>query len=476
MEQDLWICLHPGCTSISCGRTKNRHAFEHHKRSSGHNLTIKVNSLELWCYGCRKWVGSMPPVGNGSSESTDPSVGSHPAERAKVTEVVSAFRQVLDHEVQDIKGVSTEDTRIVDMKGKQKLAAVQNPLPTLQRWQNDISLTPRRAKERCIPTFVKTEKFYFVSNAWLTKWRTFLIGNAGPPVGGIDNRSIFGKGGRFRPDIRPETDIGFITETSWRALHGIYGGGPEVSEDLLFQKHQSRNDRLHQRRTGRRSRSLPPSQPSSSSHQAETGESQEPQVEQSNEDEEMSESLIPLLEAVDDLERRQGEAGVSGSQMQSRTIASSSSSSLDNTLDTNTGTHSNTDGRAFVQQSASTTPNSTTNPVPAAAAAHMDSHHQYLYGLSLRSNNSGTLSVPPNETSTDHEIWDNVAEGAEHFTDDEEPDDEEELEASYRVMRELRETIMFWRELNNRTDVTQAFLLQQQQQQAQEQPQAQGQG
>lgn len=58
---DLWICLHPDCLSVRCGRTRNAHALMHYasenERNGGHQVAIKVSTLELWCYSCGRWLG-----------------------------------------------------------------------------------------------------------------------------------------------------------------------------------------------------------------------------------------------------------------------------------------------------------------------------------------------------------------------------------------------------------------------------------
>lgn len=80
---NLWICLKEGCSSIGmiyiyimlfcnclaglhqktegktfskgCGRAEGKHAKYHYQHEQ-HYLTLKICTLEIWCYGCRKWV------------------------------------------------------------------------------------------------------------------------------------------------------------------------------------------------------------------------------------------------------------------------------------------------------------------------------------------------------------------------------------------------------------------------------------
>lgn len=50
---DLWICLDSECAQIGCGRGRdsNSHAKSHFN-GTGHVLTLRLSTLELWCYEC----------------------------------------------------------------------------------------------------------------------------------------------------------------------------------------------------------------------------------------------------------------------------------------------------------------------------------------------------------------------------------------------------------------------------------------
>ncbi|KAJ3051786.1 Ubiquitin carboxyl-terminal hydrolase 20 [Rhizophlyctis rosea] len=189
---DLWLCLSKGCTSIGCGRTKQKHAFEHYTYGRPHCLTIKINTLEIWCYICKEWIGSLD---------------AHPLERAKASHILSC-----------IKSASSHPT---------------HPLPLLT---TDISLNDRRQKERKMYIFGKKDPLCFVAEGWLDEWKEFLIGNAGPP-GEIDNGGLVDGRGKFRGNARPNLDYGFMAEGAYDQLVEAYGGGPKLSETELTEEH-----------------------------------------------------------------------------------------------------------------------------------------------------------------------------------------------------------------------------------------------
>ncbi|KAJ3285448.1 Ubiquitin carboxyl-terminal hydrolase 33 [Borealophlyctis nickersoniae] len=186
---DLWFCLTKECSHIGCGRTKGKHAYQHH-HVARHALTIKMNTLEVWCYGCRKWVGV---------------VDAHPVERAKLRSIAGTF-------------VSRSAAAL--------------------HCDADGTLNARRQRERDAYPFTYRDALCFVAADWLTEWKAFLLGNSGPP-GPIDNSALL-VDGMFDPDARPNADFGFISRDNWNMLRDIYGGGPEVSVDhLLPERHEA---------------------------------------------------------------------------------------------------------------------------------------------------------------------------------------------------------------------------------------------
>lgn len=56
--RDLWLCLEPLCGFVGCSRQTHRHA-EAHFVASSHALVMKLSTMELWCYNCTHWVGSI---------------------------------------------------------------------------------------------------------------------------------------------------------------------------------------------------------------------------------------------------------------------------------------------------------------------------------------------------------------------------------------------------------------------------------
>ncbi|XP_017093112.2 ubiquitin carboxyl-terminal hydrolase 16/45 isoform X2 [Drosophila bipectinata] len=51
-DSTLWLCLK--CGTQLCGRSRNKHALEHHQtpRSESHALAMNTRSFDIWCYEC----------------------------------------------------------------------------------------------------------------------------------------------------------------------------------------------------------------------------------------------------------------------------------------------------------------------------------------------------------------------------------------------------------------------------------------
>jgi hypothetical protein len=145
-----------------------------------HNLTMKIKTLELWCYACNKWIGGFD---------------SHPCERYFTRMISDALRPIVS----------------------------QYPMIQIMIEENE-----RRQRERCIYGLSRNDTFYFVSSIWWRSWRSFLIGDESFPQA-IDN-SILMENGILMPHLSPMVDFHIFSQENWTRVHKIYGGGPEISE------------------------------------------------------------------------------------------------------------------------------------------------------------------------------------------------------------------------------------------------------
>ncbi|KAI8621289.1 hypothetical protein BC830DRAFT_275921 [Chytriomyces sp. MP71] len=179
---DLWLCLATGCRHAGCGRTKNEHAKRHHE-STQHPLCLKLNTLEIWCYTCIRWVGCPSPGNPGEVALT----------RALATACAAPF-----------DGIRGE----------------------YEAWHD------RRHAERGMYKIDAGDRLFFLSMSFLMQWRDFLMSEEGPAVR-IDNRSLLGMDGRFNIDLIPFSQFGIVSEVTWRQLMASYGGGPELCEEDL---------------------------------------------------------------------------------------------------------------------------------------------------------------------------------------------------------------------------------------------------
>ncbi|ORY37000.1 hypothetical protein BCR33DRAFT_721655 [Rhizoclosmatium globosum] len=151
---DLWLCLSPNCTSISCGRAKHQHALEHsqtHRHPSPSNYSTSKS-------GCVKWIGNqLQPL----------------AEQQKLASLTTCL-----------------------------LASA--PESTKTKF------------ERLMHIVEDGDRVFFVSRAFLDVWMRFLVGDEGVPVGGIDNSGLVDEsGGRWmKSDLLPLIDFGIVSEVS----------------------------------------------------------------------------------------------------------------------------------------------------------------------------------------------------------------------------------------------------------------------
>lgn len=68
---------------------------------------------------------------------------------------------------------------------------------------------------------------YAISMAWFKEWENFVRGKSDTPPGPIENQRIsYTKGGQTY--LRQNSDHGQLSAETWKFLHKIYGGGPEL--------------------------------------------------------------------------------------------------------------------------------------------------------------------------------------------------------------------------------------------------------
>ncbi|KAJ3023732.1 UNVERIFIED_CONTAM: Ubiquitin carboxyl-terminal hydrolase 33 [Siphonaria sp. JEL0065] len=191
--QDIWFCLAENCDSVGCSRSKNKHALKHNE-ATGHLMTVRVTTLEVWCYDCVKWVGNpqMPLI-----------------EQITTRNIIN---KLLD--------CSTE------------------PFLSLQK---EAALRDRRFRERDVYNLEESDKIFFLSIRFLTEWSLFLMDSVDGPKG-IRNDDLVLKMDEvtglaiMKPDVVPHRDFGIVSEESWKYLLATYGGfGPPLSLDNIPQ-------------------------------------------------------------------------------------------------------------------------------------------------------------------------------------------------------------------------------------------------
>jgi hypothetical protein len=148
-----------------------------------HYITMKIQTLEVWCYPCNKWIGVYD---------------SHPCERYFAKLVCDAYQPI----------------------------TVLSPMILSMVEENE-----RRQRERRIYGLSKNDEFYFVSSNWWRLWRSFLVGNASYPPA-IDN-SILLENNQLMPHLSPMVDFHIFSRENWQRIQQIYGGGPEINEESL---------------------------------------------------------------------------------------------------------------------------------------------------------------------------------------------------------------------------------------------------
>eukprot|EP00842_Homolaphlyctis_polyrhiza_P000183 jgi/Hompol1/1165/HPOL_002657-RA len=146
---DLWVCMEHNCMHIGCGRTKNKHA-QNHFLNYKHCLSLKINTLEMWCYNCQKWLGVFD---------------SHVVEQHKVLAIANQIRFNV---------------------GPQHFCSQ--------------AMTLRRQYERSLGAWHPYDTIFLIEAGWASRWSKFLLGN-GPSPGAINNRSLLLPNGLLNPDL-----------------------------------------------------------------------------------------------------------------------------------------------------------------------------------------------------------------------------------------------------------------------------------
>ena len=188
---DLWVCLEEGCASVGCGRSKAGHALMHSTKEA-HQIVVKALTLEMWCYGCRKWLGQV-------EEKRGEQAG---------------------EELRKIEGSQLELDVVKEIE--RRLGMSQEV--------EDCNL--RRKIERSWELNAQKE-FFLVSSEWYARWRLFLIGDIdtpGPVVNaGLLERLLTHKTGEAMAP-RLGTDYYVLMGENWDYLLKTYGGGPPIED------------------------------------------------------------------------------------------------------------------------------------------------------------------------------------------------------------------------------------------------------
>jgi len=173
----LWYCATPGCKFIGCGRRDNAHAKKHWEQTK-HSLLIKLNTVEMWCYDCKKWCGTF-----GTAD---------PVEHDKVLSVIEFI-------------------------GKQ----------CNKKFLSDTFI--RRQKERELQPIQQTDtEWAIIELKWYIDWTKFLVGDLDDFITPCDNAPLLNPEGSFNFDLIPRLDWTSVSIKVWDHIQNTYGGGPEI--------------------------------------------------------------------------------------------------------------------------------------------------------------------------------------------------------------------------------------------------------
>lgn len=177
----LWMCTYPGCYHIGCGRRDNAHATIH-SENNPHAISMKLNTMELWCYTCRCWPGCLDR---------------HAVEQERVAEIHNMFSEYC-------------------------------------RMDYSRELFQRRKKERNLPFVECTRHKAVVPSVWNKKWERFIIGDIDDFKDFINTEILLNNEGTdVAPNLSYQRDCIVISIEAWVYLSDFYGSGPLISYDFL---------------------------------------------------------------------------------------------------------------------------------------------------------------------------------------------------------------------------------------------------
>jgi hypothetical protein len=182
---NLWLCSFKGCGHVGCGRRDNAHALGH-AHEHNHPISLKLNTMEMWCYFCSLWVGME--------------------EDSRHHIEVERYNELRKYFIQGTKsGVSDE-------------------------------LTTRRKVERGLRMGGQFgDKWAVViPMAFETAYERFIIGDSGPYTEPLDTKCLLDANGRFNPNMRPRIDYMAVSFQAWEYFKGAYNGAssPVILTDL----------------------------------------------------------------------------------------------------------------------------------------------------------------------------------------------------------------------------------------------------
>ncbi|KAK9729549.1 hypothetical protein K7432_000230 [Basidiobolus ranarum] len=175
---DLWLCANDNCQFLGCGRWRGAHAYDHFK-STGHSISLKLNTMELWCYHCNRWIG-------------------------------------------------TNCSDIETHRANEIMTLMATNVPSLYNSEEIV----RRRKERNISMYEGFEIGHFIEQSWMSEWQGFVLGN-NPAPGPITNSRLCTAQGGFDPDLVLWEDFFMISQEAWKQFLQAYGGGPALNEESI---------------------------------------------------------------------------------------------------------------------------------------------------------------------------------------------------------------------------------------------------
>ncbi|KAI9594208.1 hypothetical protein BDF19DRAFT_127423 [Syncephalis fuscata] len=214
------------CFALGCSRSRNRHAIQHSIQHTPRVISMKLNTLEMWCYVCEKWIGTPD---------------SPQDERAFVVDWQT--RLLMSSANLSCAQFPIDKSTQLPILSRNLLGY---PLPPVTSLWYAAGWNERRQREREIPFTLENDPFCFVAQSWMRAWSEFLLGNA-PPPGPVDNSSLVVPVNQstdttvsgstvsyqLRSDIQPDIHFWIISTRAWTVIEQFYGGGPHLGEKDL---------------------------------------------------------------------------------------------------------------------------------------------------------------------------------------------------------------------------------------------------